>query len=51
MARHQVWDGDGNLIIDEEVPDEVVNQFLTNEELTQVVAELTAILNAKGLIP
>ena len=50
MAKNQLWDSEGNLVFEEEVPDVVVNQP-TVEELTQMVAELTAILNEKGLIP
>jgi len=50
VAKNQVWDQSGNLIVDEEVPDEV-QTIPTVEELTQIIAELTAALNAKGLIP
>lgn len=50
MALNQVWDQEGNLISEEEVPDEV-QATPTVEELTQIVAELTAALNEKGLIP
>lgn len=50
MSRHQVWDNEGNLIVDEEVADEV-EQAPNLEELSQVVTELTTTLNEKGLIP
>lgn len=50
MAKNQVWDGNGNLISEEEAPDEA-QATPTVEELTQIVTELTAALNAKGLIP
>ncbi len=50
MARNQVWDMNGKLIEDIEVPDEVISQP-TIEDLTSLVAELTAKLNEKGLLP